>query len=179
MSEAASHEQLHTPDQQPRQPDLTLVTTNLESNFELTYHPFDKDIQDIYVSYLNHADKTSGADALIKLLEQLGTIPNELEPTTDAQQERQHKINRVILAKQFFDDTFIDHESTTGRNVARLSQLLDMTVDFDDSTVIQALVRIKKDMPKKDSGVRTLVNEVEYLYRIILADEHAIKLTFN
>lgn len=178
MSEAISHERFHTLDQQPQQPDLTLVAASRESNFELTYQAFDKEIQDIYVAYLNHNEKASGADALIKLLEQLGTIPNELEPTADAQQERQHKINRIILAKQFFEDTFIDHESSTGRNKARLIELFDETVDFDESKVIQALVRTNKQMPK-DSRARALVNEAEYLYRIILADEHDIKLTFN
>lgn len=172
MSEALSHDPFHTSDEQPSQPDLVLVTTSNEGNFELTYHPFELDG---YLSYLSHPEKNSGVSALIKLLEQLGIIPNELEPTADAKQERQHKIERITNMKDFFDSNYLDPSSPIGKNRAKLLDLFDKTEIFDGSAVIEAITATVKS-PRFPESAKTIINEAEYIYRLILADEHKIVL---
>lgn len=171
MSEAAQNTQPLPRNTLSQKPELVVLPGAYEANFEITHRPFDKAS---YLNYLDHATKTSGPDALIRLLEQLGTIPDEIENTADAQFERQHKIERIAVAKQYFEEFYTDPTSTIGKNKARLIELFDKTDVFESSVILSAFSSLLPEV--KDKSYKPAVNEAEYLYRIILADEHGITL---
>jgi len=167
MSEPLSIDFVPTRASEPR-PDLRIVHS-------VEQPPFD---HASFIDYLAMKHPDSSITVITKVLEQTGILPSEHSGAEQDAQKRQHLLERITIAKTYFDAHYIDASSSIGKNKALLLDLFEKTEQFDDEPALAALAFLSKDgvMNRLSKKMKPVINEAEYLYRIILADEHHIKL---
>lgn len=116
---------------------------------------------------------------LIRLLEQFGSLPSELDQVATDITKRQQLIDLITRAKDIFDKTYVDPTSPIGINKRLVGDLFDHTEPYDNSPELLALAELGNQtgpnvIIKRADGTailqnyKPLVNEAEYLYRMIL-----------